>query len=116
MKLRTLITSIIGALLLQAAPVLACGNASWYGPNFHGKRTSSGERFNQWAMTAAHKTLRLGTKVRVTDKKTGRSVVVRINDRGPYIKGRTIDLSRAAFSKLRSTDAGVACVRIEVLR
>ena len=68
--------------------------ASWYGPGFHGRKTASGERFNQNAMTAAHKTLKFGTLVRVTYK--GRSVTVRINDRGPFTKGRTIDLSKAA--------------------
>ena len=72
--------------------------ASWYGPGFHGRKTASGERFNQNAMTAAHKTLKFGTLVRVTYK--GRSVTVRINDRGPFTKGRTIDLSKAAARKI----------------
>lgn len=68
--------------------------ASWYGPGFHGRKTASGERFNQNALTAAHKSLPFGTRVKVTHK--GRSVIVRINDRGPFIKGRTIDLSKGA--------------------
>jgi rare lipoprotein A len=72
------------------------GKASWYGPGFHGRRTASGERFNTNDMTAAHKTLPFGTKVKVTNKRTGQSVVVRINDRGPYAHGRVIDLSRAS--------------------
>ena len=72
------------------------GAASWYGPGFHGRKTASGERFNPHAMTAAHRTLPFGTKVRVVNERTGRSVVVRINDRGPYAHGRVIDLSRAA--------------------
>ncbi len=72
------------------------GKASWYGPGFHGRRTASGERFNTNDLTAAHKTLPFGTKVRVTNTKTGRSVVVRINDRGPYAHGRVIDLSKAS--------------------
>src|SRR3954452_5351036 len=72
------------------------GAASWYGPGFHGKRTANGETFNTHALTAAHKTLPFGTKVQVTNERTGKSVVVRINDRGPYAHGRVIDLSKAA--------------------
>ncbi len=72
------------------------GAASWYGPGFHGKRTANGETFNTHALTAAHKTLPFGTEVRVTNERTGKSVVVRINDRGPYAHGRVIDLSKAA--------------------
>ena len=72
------------------------GAASWYGPGFHGKRTANGETFNTNALTAAHKTLPFGTEVRVTNERTGKSVVVRINDRGPYAHGRVIDLSKAA--------------------
>ena len=72
------------------------GKASWYGPGFHGRRTASGERFNTNDLTAAHKTLPFGTKVKVTNTKTGQSVVVRINDRGPYAHGRVIDLSKAS--------------------
>ena len=72
------------------------GAASWYGPGFHGKRTANGETFNTHALTAAHKTLPFGTQLRVTNERTGRSVVVRINDRGPYAGGRVIDLSKAA--------------------
>src|SRR3954471_20345474 len=72
------------------------GAASWYGPGFHGKRTANGETFNTSDLTAAHKTLPFGTKVRVTNERTGKSVVVRINDRGPYAHGRVIDLSKAA--------------------
>lgn len=72
------------------------GMASWYGPGFHGRRTASGERFNQYAMTAAHKTLPLGSLVRVTNLETDRSIIVRINDRGPYRRGFIIDLSKGA--------------------
>src|SRR5215203_179552 len=72
------------------------GAASWYGPGFHGKKTANGERFNTNALTAAHKTLPFGTQLRVTNERTGKSVVVRINDRGPYAHGRVIDLSKAA--------------------
>src|SRR3954463_8034040 len=73
---------------------LGKGVASWYGPGFHGKKTANGERFNTHDLTAAHKTLPFGTKVRVTNEQTGKSVVVRINDRGPYAHGRVIDLSK----------------------
>ena len=72
------------------------GAASWYGPGFHGRKTASGERFNTHALTAAHKTLPFGARVKVTNEKTGRAVVVRINDRGPYAHGRIIDLSQAS--------------------
>ena len=79
---------------------LQAGMASWYGPGFHGRKTASGEIFNQNAMTAAHPRLPFGTKVRVVDEKTGRSVVVRINDRGPYAHGRIIDLSKGSAHAL----------------
>ena len=76
------------------------GMASWYGPGFHGRRTASGERFNQNAMTAAHKTLPLGSLVRVTSLETNQSIIVRINDRGPYRRGFIIDLSKGAARAL----------------
>ncbi len=82
------------------------GKASWYGPGFHGKRTASGERFNTNDMTAAHRTLPFGTRVRVVNKNTGRSVVVRINDRGPYAHGRVIDLSRASAQAIGISGVG----------
>ncbi len=89
------------------------GKASWYGPRFHGKKTASGKRFNQHALTAAHRRLPLGTRVKVTNLKNGKTVQVKINDRGPYHGGRIIDLSRAAAERL-SMD-GVTRVSIEVL-
>ncbi|MFD0888122.1 septal ring lytic transglycosylase RlpA family protein, partial [Streptosporangium algeriense] len=89
----------------------SCG-ASYYA---EGQMTASGERFNPNAMTAAHKTLPMGSKVRVTNPANGESVTVRINDRGPYIGGRCLDLSRAAFSAIGSINAGVMRVRYEVL-
>ncbi len=93
------------------------GLASWYGSRHHGKPTASGERFNKNALTAAHRTLRMNTRVRVTNEKNGRSVVVRINDRGPFgNKRRIIDVSEAAARKLGMIDAGVVPVRVEVLR
>lgn len=91
------------------------GLASWYGGKHHGGPTASGERFDKYAMTAAHRKLPMNTRVRVTSKRNGRSVVVRINDRGPY--GRAvIDLSEAAAQKLDMIDAGVVPVRIEVVK
>jgi len=91
------------------------GIASWYGPGFHGRRTASGERYNMYAFTAAHKTLPMGTKVLVTNLENGRQTVVRINDRGPFVKGRIIDLSYAAARALGMHKKGVARVRIEAL-
>src|SRR5215210_4970872 len=76
------------------------GAASWYGPGFHGRKTASGETFNANAMTAAHRTLPFGSKVRVVNERTGRSVVVRINDRGPFHRGRIIDLAKAPAQAL----------------
>jgi len=92
------------------------GEASWYGPGFHGKPTASGAPFNQDALTAAHRALPLGTVVRVTNLDTGRSVQVKINDRGPYIEGRIIDLSRRAAEVLGMKEQGIAPVQVEVAR
>lgn len=89
-----------------------CGGASWYGPGFNGRTAASGERFNQNAMTAAHKTLPFGTVVKVVDQRTGKSVTVKINDRGPYHGGRIIDLSKAAAQKLGIMQAGTGKVCI----
>jgi rare lipoprotein A len=91
------------------------GIASWYGPGFHGNRSASGEVYNQNAMTAAHRTLPFGTKVVVTNLNNGRSVVVRINDRGPFIRGRVIDLSAAAARALGVMQTGIAPVQVQVL-
>lgn len=91
------------------------GAASWYGPGFQGRRTSSGEAFDQEALTAAHPYLPFGTFVRVTNLDNGKSVVVRINDRGPWIAGRIIDLSRRAAWVIDFLDHGIAMVKIEVL-
>ena len=91
------------------------GLASWYGPEFHNKPTANGERFNMYAMTAAHRTLPLGTLVRVTNLRNHRVVIVRINDRGPFIKGRIIDLSYGAAKALGFTREGLVPVRIEAI-
>lgn len=89
------------------------GVASWYGPGFHGKATASGETFNQYAMTAAHKILPLGTQVRVTHLGNGRSILVRVNDRGPFVDDRVIDLSRGAATRLQMMGTGTARVRVQ---
>ena len=91
------------------------GLASWYGLKFHGRRTSSGEPYDMYAMTAAHKTLPLPTWVRVTNLDNGRSVVVKVNDRGPFHAGRIIDLSYAAASKLGVLGRGTAPVEVEAI-
>jgi len=92
------------------------GLASWYGGPYHNRRGSNGQTYNMHAMTAAHRTLPLGSIVRVTNLKTGRSALVRITDRGPFVEGRVLDLSQAAAKKVDVWQAGVAMVRIEVLR
>ncbi|HIK41738.1 septal ring lytic transglycosylase RlpA family protein [Thermoleptolyngbya sp. M55_K2018_002] len=94
---------------------VASGIASWYGPGFHGNRSASGEVFNQNAMTAAHRYLPFGTQVRVTNLNTGQSVVVRINDRGPFSRGRVIDLSAGAARAIGMIGSGVAPVSLEVI-
>lgn len=91
------------------------GVASWYGKKFHGRSTSSGERYDMHAMTAAHKSLPLPTIVRVTNLTNGKSVVVRVNDRGPFVKNRIIDMSYAAANELGMTTAGTALVEVEAL-
>ncbi len=91
------------------------GMASWYGPGFHGRLTANGERYNQNGLTAAHKTLPFGTQVRVTNLRNGRSVIVRINDRGPYAHGRVIDLSKGAANLIGLISSGVAPVQLEIL-
>jgi len=91
------------------------GVGSWYGANFHGKKTASGKRFNMHNYTAAHRSLPLGTQVRVVNLKNGRGVIVKINDRGPYIKGRIIDLSYAAAKSIGMVRSGIARVKVEVI-
>ena len=90
------------------------GIASYYGGNFNGKRTASGEMFNKNAMTAAHRSLKFGTKLKVTNLRNGRTVLVRVNDRGPHVQGRIIDLSQAAAKKIGLK--GVARVKLEVVK
>jgi rare lipoprotein A len=91
------------------------GTASWYGRKYHGRPTASGERYNMRALTAAHQTLPLGTRVKVTNFDNGRAVVVRINDRGPFVKGRIIDLSYGAARRLGMVEEGVVTVGLQLL-
>jgi len=95
--------------------VIQTGMASWYGPPYHNRRGSNGEIYNMHAMTAAHRTFPLGSIVRVTNLKTGKTALVRITDRGPFIKGRILDLSLAAAQKVDVWKAGVAQVRVELM-
>ncbi len=95
---------------------VSTGEASWYGPGFYGNRTANGEVFRPGTLTAAHRTLPFGTKVRVTNLWNGRSTVVRINDRGPFHGRRVIDLAHGAANQLGLVASGIAQVRLEVLR
>jgi rare lipoprotein A len=91
------------------------GIASWYGKDFHGKKTANGERYNMYAMTAAHKTLPMNTRVRVTNLNNGKTMIVRINDRGPFGGSRIIDLSYTAASRLGIAQKGIGRVRIKAI-
>ena len=123
--LRKLIVIIAACVAVPAAQASNNGNtkvdtehghASWYEIKCNGgTHTASGKKLNDWAMTAAHKTLPMGTKVRVTNKKNGRSVVVTITDRGPYIKGRIIDVTKGVAHKLKFISSGVVPVKVEIL-
>ena len=122
--------SLVALLLALAVVVVACGPAqkkgasgvqtgfaTWYGGGHHGGPTASGERFNKHALTAAHRTLPMNTRVRVTNERNDKSVIVRINDRGPFgNKRRIIDVSEAAARQLGMIEAGVVPVRVEVLK
>ncbi|VVT12659.1 Endolytic peptidoglycan transglycosylase RlpA [Erythrobacter sp. EC-HK427] len=99
-----------------AAEALGSGVASYYGRQFHGRRTANGETFDMNALTAAHRTLPFGSRVRVTNTGNGRSVIVRINDRGPFTRGRTIDLSQAAATEIGLIQRGHGTVQLELLR
>lgn len=95
--------------------MLESGEASWYGPGFHGRQTANGERYNQNSLTAAHRTLPFDTVVRVRNMNNDKHVDVRINDRGPYARGRIIDLSRKAAERIDMIDGGVAPVQLYIL-
>ena len=98
----------------EAQASVQCGDASWYGvgDGFDGQRTASGERFNAYGLTAAHRSLPFGTRVRVTNQRNGRSIVVKITDDGPHYGGRILDLSYGAFSRIAATSRGTADVCI----
>jgi rare lipoprotein A len=107
-----------GAAFLVTAPVQAQafpqnGMASYYGPELHGRRTASGERFNHHGMTAAHRSAAFGSRLKVTNLANGRSVVVRVNDRGPFVRGRIVDVSAGAARQIGMHGRGVARVRVE---
>jgi rare lipoprotein A len=104
-----------GASGHRPGKVIERGIASWYGPGFHGKQTANGETFDTGELTAAHKKLPFNTRVQVTNLDNGRSVVVRINDRGPFIRGRIIDLSRAAAEAVEMIGPGTARVELRLL-
>lgn len=127
-KLSVIAVSILSIILLSSCSVkkkseshskekvYQKGEASWYGPGFNGKKTASGETFNMYKLTAAHKKLPFGTKVKVTNLKNGKSVIVRINDRGPFVKGRIIDLSKKAAQQIDLIQAGHTPVKIVILK
>lgn len=94
---------------------LQYGNASWYGQSLHGRKTASGERYDKYAFTGAHRSLPFGTVVRVKNLKNGKEVLVKVNDRGPFVRGRIIDISRAAASQIGIISRGVVRVKIEVV-
>jgi len=101
--------------LLKADGFVEMGVASWYGPGFHGKKTSNGETYNMHGMTAAHKTLPMNVFVRVVNLDNSTQTIVRVNDRGPFVAGRVIDLSQAAAKEINVVGKGTARVRIEAL-
>jgi rare lipoprotein A len=111
------VAAIVGAIVLWqiAGPYYEVGIASWYGPGFNGNHTANGEIYDMNGISAAHKTLPFGTVVRVVDMETGRSVVVRINDRGPFIEGRIIDLSKGAAEKLGIVERGITHVGLRII-
>jgi len=103
-------------LLGGESTAIQYGMASYYGDEFHGKMTASGEVYNQWDFTCAHKKLPFGTKLKVVNLKNGKSIIVRVNDRGPFVKGRIIDLSLAAAKKIDMVRNGVVKVKIVIVR
>ena len=110
--------ALVGLIVFYyfAGPYNEVGIASWYGPGFHGNLTANGEVYDMYRISAAHKTLPFGTIVKVVEIETGRSVVVRINDRGPFVEGRIIDLSKGAAQKLGIVEKGITKVGLRILR
>jgi rare lipoprotein A len=111
----TLLFTLFASVGYAACPNSTTTRASYYGPGFHGRRTASGRIFNQGALTAAHRSWSFGTKVRVTNLRNGRNVVVTITDRGPYVRGRGLDLSVGAARIIGATGSGVVPVRLDPL-
>lgn len=110
-----LLPALTGEAAAQEAPFVQTGVASYYAEEFHGKRTANGETYSMWAMTAAHQTLPFNSLVKVTNLENGKSIVVRINDAGPFVDNRIIDLTRAGAAKLGMIEKGTARVRLEVV-
>ena len=112
------VVALLGLILLYqvAGPYYEVGIASWYGPGFDGNYTANGEVYDMNGISAAHKTLPFGTIVRVVEFSTGKSIIVRINDRGPFIEGRIIDLSKGAARKLGIIDKGITKVGLRIIR
>jgi rare lipoprotein A len=108
-------TGSISQANIETGRALQKGMASWYGPGFHGRRTASGERFNSYEMTAAHRYLPFGTRLRVVNESNGRSVVVRVNDRGPFTHRRIIDLAKGPAQALGLTSTGTGYVSLHRL-
>ena len=115
MNLSTIETKTVTAKPAVNVTGMGFMTASWYGPKFHGKLTANGEIYDQMAFTAAHKSLPFGTMLKLTNLENGKSVIVRVNDRGPYINGRDIDLSKGAAISLGSIKNGVIKVKVEQL-
>jgi len=104
---------LLAPALSMAGGAVTTGKASWYGPGFNGKRAASGEIFDENALTAAHRTLPFGTRLLVTNPANGKSVVVRVNDRGPFHRNRVLDLSKAAAQQIGIVRAGVGTVTMQ---
>lgn len=109
------VTGSISGSAVETGALIQRGAASWYGPGFQGRRTASGEAFNSGAMTAAHRSLPFGTRLRVVNEENGRSVVVRVNDRGPFTRQRVIDLARGPAQALGLTSTGTGYVSLHRL-
>lgn len=106
------------SILVLATPIQAeaqSGKASWYGPGFHGRTTANGERYNQNAYTAAHKSYKFGTRLCVKNLRNGKGITVRVNDRGPFVRGRVVDVSKQAATRLGMMRSGVVPVQLTVL-
>ena len=130
MKKLLVILALVGTVLASPLPVKKpsttfsepmwtigqLGTASWYGDPFHGRVTANGEIYNMYELTAAHRALPFGTRIKVTNLRNNRSVVLRVNDRGPYISGRFLDVSYGAASQLNFVGSGLANVRVELVR